>query len=49
MRGQIHHTPVRFRVNEAILAKAQAKAERQGMSLSELLRHALRAELEDAA
>jgi len=49
MRVQVHHVPVRFRVNEAVLAKAQAKAEREGMSLSELLRHALRVELRDAA
>ena len=45
----IHNAPVNFRVNQAILAKAQAKAEREGMSLSEFLRHALRNELKEAA
>lgn len=45
MRNQVHDMNVRVRVNEALLAKAVAKAEREGMSLSELVRHALRREL----
>ena len=49
MRVQVHHVPVRFRVNEAVLAKAQAMAEREGMSLSELIRQSLRNQLRDAA
>lgn len=49
MRAQVHHVPVRFRVNEAVLAKAQERAEREGMSLSELLRQSLRNELKSAA
>ena len=49
MRAQVHHVPVRFRVNEAVLAKAQAMADREGMSLSELLRQSLRNQLKEAA
>jgi hypothetical protein len=49
MRAQIHTTVVQFRANQALLAAAHEKARREGMSLSELLRHALRRELKDAA
>ena len=45
MSGLIHDVPVRFRLSNALLAKAQAKANAEGMSLSELLRSALRREL----
>ena len=45
MAGAIHDIPVRVRINSALLAKAQAKAIDEGMSLSELLRSALRREL----
>ena len=45
MRTQVHDMPVRFRVNEALLSKAMKKAELEGMSLSELMRSALRQEL----
>jgi len=45
MRNQVHDSSVRVRVNELLLAKAIAKAEQEGMSLSELVRHALRREL----
>ena len=41
----IHDVPVRFRLNNALFAKAQAKATAEGMSLSELMRSALRREL----
>lgn len=47
MSGLVHDVPVRFRVNNAILAKAQAKAVAEGMSLSELMRSALRRELKN--
>ena len=49
MNAPIHDTLVRFRVNEALVASASEKARREGMSLSELLRHALRRELKEAA
>lgn len=49
MRGQIHNAAVRFRVSDTLLAAASAKARREGMSLSELLRHAVRRELREAA
>ena len=45
MIGIVHDTPVRVRINSALLAKAQAKAADEGMSLSELMRSALRREL----
>ena len=47
MRAQVHDMPVRFRVNEMLLSKAMQKAEREGMSLSELMRSALRRELKN--
>lgn len=49
MREQIHNSTARFRVNGALLAAAEAKARREGMSLSELLRHAVRQEVRSAA
>jgi antitoxin component of RelBE/YafQ-DinJ toxin-antitoxin module len=48
MRKPVHNVAAQFRVNAHLLAEAEAKAERQGMSVSELLRHALRRELEAA-
>lgn len=48
-RQSVHNTPVNFRVNAAIIAAAEQKAKREGMSISELLRHALRNELKAAA
>ena len=47
MSALVHDTPVKFRVNSTILAKAQAKASSEGMSLSELMRSALRRELKN--
>lgn len=47
MSGLVHDSPVKFRVNGALLAKAQAKAVAEGMSLSELMRSALRRELKN--
>lgn len=45
MSGTIDDVPCRFRVNNGLLAKAQAKASSEGMSLSQLMRSALRNEL----
>lgn len=45
MRDHVHNAAVRFRVNDALLAAATAKARQEGMSLSELLRHAVRREV----
>jgi predicted HicB family RNase H-like nuclease len=49
MRGNVHDTAVRFRANNALIAAAAQKAEREGMSLSELMRHALRKEVRGVA
>jgi predicted DNA binding CopG/RHH family protein len=48
MRTQIQDTPVRFRVNRALHAAAEAKAAREGMNLSEFMRSALRHQLKAA-
>ena len=45
MIGVVHDVPVRGRIISALLAKAQAKAQDENMSLSELLRSALRKEV----
>lgn len=45
MRPQIQGTPIRFRVNGVLLAKAMERAQSEGVSLSELVRTALRREL----
>ena len=45
----VHNSTIRFRVNKALVAAAEAKARREGMSLSELLRHAVRNAVRDAA
>tara|TARA_Y100000815_G_C13210695_1_gene450431 strand:- start:780 stop:929 length:150 start_codon:yes stop_codon:yes gene_type:complete len=49
MRSHFHDTPVRFRVNHTLVAAAEAKARNEGMSLSELLRQAVRREVREAA
>ena len=49
MRRQNHTQNYTFRVPPHILAAAEAKAERTGMSLAELVRQALRRELQEAA
>lgn len=46
---QVHNAVASFRVNGALLARAQQKAQQEGMSLPELFRHALRREVKDAA
>lgn len=49
MRSAVHTATARVRVNPSLLADLEAKAVRQGMSVSELMRHALRREVRDAA
>lgn len=49
MREQVHNSVVRFRVSHGLLAAAEAKARAHGMSLSELMRHAVRTAVKDAA
>ncbi|WP_157098677.1 ribbon-helix-helix protein, CopG family [Novosphingobium rosa] len=49
VRAPVHGAAIRFRVAESLLASAEEKARREGMSLSELLRHALRRELREVA
>jgi len=48
-RTSVHDRTVAFRVNAGLLAGAEAAAGREGMSLSELMRAALRRELQEAA
>lgn len=48
-RLPVHDTTVGFRVNEALPTAAEHHARREGMTLSELLRHALRRELREPA
>lgn len=45
MRGRVHNNFVRVRVSDALLAAASSHAGREGMSLSELVRHAVRREV----
>ena len=49
MREQVHTSLTAFRINAALLAAASEKARRNGVSLSELLRHAVRKEVREAA
>lgn len=49
MRPGVHGSLIRFRVNEALVAEAEAKARRDGMTLSELVRQAVRREVREAA
>lgn len=49
MATQVHDMTVRFRVNGSLAASAAAQARREGMTLSEFLRAAVRRELRDAA
>jgi predicted nucleic acid-binding protein len=46
MRRNVHDAKVFFRVNSRLLADAERKAEAEGMSLPELLRSALRQQLQ---
>lgn len=45
MRSSVHGGRVFLRANEGLLAEARAKAEREGMTLSELVRQAVRREV----
>ena len=49
MRRLVHDARVYFRVNRRVLEDAERRARANGMSLSELLRQALRRELKGAA
>jgi len=49
MRVPVHNATARFRLSQELLARAERKARDRGMSLAEMLRHAVRREvLEDA-
>ena len=48
MRSSVQNVPVQLRANTRPLSAARAKADREGMSLSELMRSALRREIADA-
>jgi antitoxin component of RelBE/YafQ-DinJ toxin-antitoxin module len=45
MRQEVHNTLARFRVNDALLATASDRARRDGMTLSEFIRAAIRREV----
>tara|TARA_R110000787_G_scaffold98664_3_gene202761 strand:+ start:34536 stop:34709 length:174 start_codon:yes stop_codon:yes gene_type:complete len=47
MRAAVHNTPIQFRANSAIVDAAYQKARHEGMSLSELIRSALRREVSE--
>lgn len=49
MRHTVHDGRARFRISDNLREEAQRRAARDGMSLSELIRSALRRELRDAA
>lgn len=49
MRKNVHDKPVRFRVNAGLLAQAELRAQREGMSLSELIRAAVREKVSELA
>lgn len=47
MQTIVHDQTARFRVSSTLLEAANAKARREGMSLSEMMRAALRREVRD--
>ena len=49
MRAQTHTSLMAFRLEPTLLAAASARARREGKSLSELMRQAVRKEVRDAA
>jgi len=49
LRQAVHNSEARFRVNDGLLFAAEERARREGMSLSEFMRHALRRELQEAS
>lgn len=42
MRQEVHNTTARFRVNDILIASAADRARRDGMTLSEFIRAAIR-------
>lgn len=42
MRQEVHNTIARFRVNDMLIASAADRARRDGMTLSEFIRAAIR-------
>jgi metal-responsive CopG/Arc/MetJ family transcriptional regulator len=49
MRSVVQDTVAKFRVNGGLMARADAKAQREGMTRSELFRQALRREVGEVA
>lgn len=49
MRQEVHTSEAKFRVHQALLSEAKKRAAREGMSLSEYLRAALRNQLREVA
>lgn len=49
MRSAVHTATAKVRIHPDLLASIEAKAHREGMSVSELMRHALRREVREAA
>ncbi|QUT05198.1 ribbon-helix-helix protein, CopG family [Sphingobium phenoxybenzoativorans] len=47
MRRQAFEAKVHFRISEDLLARADAHARSEGMTLSELFRHSLRREIRE--
>jgi hypothetical protein len=49
MRSALFSTPVQFYAPPTLVSAVRAKAEREGRTVSELIRNALRRDLQDAA
>lgn len=49
MREFVHDTPIRFRANSSLVEQAEQIARREGMSVSEFIRFALRRAVREAA
>lgn len=49
MRSSVHDSLIRCRMNEVLAAQAAEVARREGMTLSELVRQAVRREVREAA
>lgn len=46
MREPVHQSVLRFRASDQLASNTEAMARRQGMSVSEFIRHAIRRELD---